>query len=208
MRASNARESGVQESAESVKQPGYTQRGPCGRSTSTVPPKPAHRANCDHSAPCGICYFYGRNTALISSERFFCAKAQVPPKPRLASPAPLPSSSCSLSFSRVFLLYDDKVCVLFLPRFQLLSMLNVHSQLTMALHGCPPTVDDSFGPWAGPNCRRGFDFTLLFEEAVLSIPISVLFLLVLPCQIRQLVKSDVKVVPSCFGLCKHVSSQN
>jgi len=91
--------------------------------------------------------------------------------------------------------------------FKFFKMLNVHSQLTMALHGCPSTVDDSFGPWAGPNCRRGFDFTLLFEEAVLSIPISVLFLLVLPCQIRQLVKSDVKVVPSCFGLYKHVSSQ-
>ncbi|KAF2846111.1 ABC multidrug transporter-like protein [Plenodomus tracheiphilus IPT5] len=31
------------------------------------------------------------------------------------------------------------------------------------------SVDDTFGPWAGPDCRGGFDFTLLFTESFLSI---------------------------------------
>lgn len=36
-------------------------------------------------------------------------------------------------------------------------------------------VDNTFGPWAGPDCRGGFDFTLLFEESILSIlPLAVI----------------------------------
>ncbi|KAK4139084.1 P-loop containing nucleoside triphosphate hydrolase protein [Dichotomopilus funicola] len=30
-------------------------------------------------------------------------------------------------------------------------------------------VDSTWGPWAGPNCRGGLDFTLTFEEAILTI---------------------------------------
>ncbi len=29
--------------------------------------------------------------------------------------------------------------------------------------------DNAWGPWAGPSCRGGLDFTLTFEEAILSI---------------------------------------
>nr|AAP78734.1 ABC transporter [Alternaria brassicae] len=36
-------------------------------------------------------------------------------------------------------------------------------------------TDDTFGPYAGPNCRGGFDLTLLFSEVFLSIiPLSLL----------------------------------
>ena len=38
--------------------------------------------------------------------------------------------------------------------------------------------DDTFGPYAG-DCRGGFDFTLLFEETILTILPTSLFLLVL-----------------------------
>lgn len=54
-------------------------------------------------------------------------------------------------------------------------------------------LDDSFGPHAG-NCRGGFDFTLLFEEAILTIlPLGVLFL-VLPPRVWFLLKRGKKVV--------------
>nr|POF13541.1 abc transporter c family member 9 [Quercus suber] len=42
---------------------------------------------------------------------------------------------------------------------------------------CPASVDQSFGPWAGPVCRGGFDFTLLFEESILALPLLCVFLL-------------------------------
>ncbi|KAI8175262.1 ABC transporter atnG [Colletotrichum sp. SAR 10_66] len=61
---------------------------------------------------------------------------------------------------------------------------------------CPAGVDDSLGPWAGDECRGGFDFTLLFEEAVLAVPLHCLLLLVLPACALRLAGADVKVVAS------------
>lgn len=58
---------------------------------------------------------------------------------------------------------------------------------------CPAVVDNNFGPWAGPNCRGGFDFTLKFEEAILCLPLQCIFLAVLPLRIWQLSRADVKV---------------
>lgn len=69
---------------------------------------------------------------------------------------------------------------------------------------CPVSVDDSFGPWAGSACRGGFDFTLLFEEGILSIPLSCLFLLLLPSRTLHLVKSDVKILSTPLPLLKLV----
>ncbi|KAF4929096.1 ABC transporter atnG [Colletotrichum viniferum] len=61
---------------------------------------------------------------------------------------------------------------------------------------CPAGVDDSLGPWAGDECRGGFDFTLLFEDAVLAVPLHCLLLLVLPACALRLAGADVKVVAS------------
>ncbi|KAK2014293.1 hypothetical protein LZ32DRAFT_657406 [Colletotrichum eremochloae] len=61
---------------------------------------------------------------------------------------------------------------------------------------CPPGQDDSLGPWAGDDCRGGFDLTLLFEEAVFAVPLQSLLLLVLPICALRLARSDVKVVAS------------
>ncbi|KAI8283986.1 ABC transporter atnG [Colletotrichum sp. SAR 10_98] len=61
---------------------------------------------------------------------------------------------------------------------------------------CPAGVDDSLGPWSGDECRGGFDFTLLFEEAVLAVPLHCLLLLVLPACALRLAGADVKVVAS------------
>ncbi|RYP83764.1 hypothetical protein DL769_001296 [Monosporascus sp. CRB-8-3] len=61
---------------------------------------------------------------------------------------------------------------------------------------CPAGIDDSFGPWAGHECRGGFDFTLLFEESIITIPLQCLFLLALPVRYLQLAKANTKVVSS------------
>ncbi|KAL4880341.1 P-loop containing nucleoside triphosphate hydrolase protein [Aspergillus karnatakaensis] len=62
----------------------------------------------------------------------------------------------------------------------------------MAQLACPPSVDTSFGPWAGA-CRGAFDFTLLFEESILSLPLQCIFLLLLPIRLLQLVRADTKI---------------
>ncbi|KAF2157808.1 ABC transporter [Myriangium duriaei CBS 260.36] len=57
------------------------------------------------------------------------------------------------------------------------------------------SVDRSFGPWAGPEERGGFDFTLRFEESILVIPLQCLFLAFLPLRTWQLLHKDMKFVP-------------
>lgn len=56
-------------------------------------------------------------------------------------------------------------------------------------------VDNTFGPHAA-GCRGDFDFTLLFEETILSLAPLVLLLLLAPPRIIRLFKSDKKVVRS------------
>jgi hypothetical protein len=80
--------------------------------------------------------------------------------------------------------------------------------MASSLPACPISVDDSFGPWAGQDCRGGFDFTLLFEESILSIPLQCIFLIVLPVRVWQLAKSDRKVKASTQRTFKAVSRPN
>lgn len=56
-------------------------------------------------------------------------------------------------------------------------------------------IDDTFGPYAG-ECRGGFDLTLLFEEAVLSVPVASLALLFVPCRMFYLLRKGVVKVRS------------
>jgi len=53
-------------------------------------------------------------------------------------------------------------------------------------------VDNTFGPYAG-GCRGGFDFTLLFEEGILSILPLALLLIIIPFRISYLVPRTIKV---------------
>lgn len=65
--------------------------------------------------------------------------------------------------------------------------------------------DNSFGPYAN-GCRGRFDFTLLFEESILIVPITVLFLLIAPCRaIYLLRKNTVKVETNYWLYCKIAS---
>ena len=62
----------------------------------------------------------------------------------------------------------------------------------MAAEGSCDVVDITFGPWAG-DCWGGFDFTLLFEETVLSILPLAATLLVIPFRVFYLLRREVKV---------------
>ncbi|KAI3332982.1 ABC transporter [Ustulina deusta] len=57
---------------------------------------------------------------------------------------------------------------------------------------CPSNADLSFGPAIDSRCRDGFDFTLLFEESILSLIPAALFILVSPLRLVYLVKSPTK----------------
>jgi ATP-binding cassette subfamily C (CFTR/MRP) protein 1 len=69
---------------------------------------------------------------------------------------------------------------------------------------CDPTPDDWFGPVFN-NCRDVFDFTLLFEQSILSIGPSALLLVFFPVRIVQLLRSDTKTVLNSMGIAKAVS---
>ena len=59
---------------------------------------------------------------------------------------------------------------------------------------CTNGADNVFGPVVAPPCRRGFDFTLLFEQSILSIGASCIFLLIVPSRLFWLYRSKVTVV--------------
>lgn len=65
--------------------------------------------------------------------------------------------------------------------------------------------DDSFGPAISSNCRS-FDFTLLFEQSVLSLLPSAIFLLVVPFRLWYLLRTNVKLLHSRLYLLKLVCS--
>ncbi|KAH3906329.1 hypothetical protein HBI56_195160 [Parastagonospora nodorum] len=57
-------------------------------------------------------------------------------------------------------------------------------------------VDNTFGPWAGADCRSGFDFTLLFEEAFFSILPLAFILCITPFRFVYLWKRSKKLKTS------------
>lgn len=57
---------------------------------------------------------------------------------------------------------------------------------------CSVDTEDSFGPQV-KSCLGGFDFTLLFEESILSIGPMALVLLLVPVRIVYLFRSKRKV---------------
>jgi ATP-binding cassette subfamily C (CFTR/MRP) protein 1 len=65
----------------------------------------------------------------------------------------------------------------------------------VSIFTCTNGADNVFGPVVAPPYRRGFDFTLLFEQSILSIGPSCIFLLVVPSRLFWLYRSKVIVVP-------------
>lgn len=71
---------------------------------------------------------------------------------------------------------------------------------------CSLQADNTFGPIVDSGCRDGFDFTLLFEQAILGLVPAVAFLLACPLRLRILVKRDVRTQPHKMRLAKLVST--
>jgi hypothetical protein len=68
------------------------------------------------------------------------------------------------------------------------------SLATRAFEACPSRADHTFGPAVAAPCRQGFDFTLMFEQSVLSIGPSSLLLLLVPLRLFWLYRTNVKIV--------------
>ena len=76
----------------------------------------------------------------------------------------------------------------------------------MANSTCSASSDDMFGPAVQLGCRDSFDFTLLFEQAILSIVPSALLLLLTPIRIYQLAGCSVKTLPTKILATKAVNA--
>ena len=93
--------------------------------------------------------------------------------------------------------YIDILCVC--HQSQVMSTFMVSDNTT--LQAC----QNNFGPTAS-GCRNDFDFTLLFEQSLLSIGPSALFLLLMPIRTLQLSKKSYKVRRSPLHSLKLVST--
>ncbi|KAL3958373.1 hypothetical protein ACCO45_006535 [Purpureocillium lilacinum] len=66
--------------------------------------------------------------------------------------------------------------------------------VTTATHDCSPRADDLFGPVVGRQCRGGFDLTLLFEQAVLSIIPAAIIVVAFPLRFAYLATARPKTL--------------
>lgn len=80
------------------------------------------------------------------------------------------------------------------------------THLGRAINSSSYSGDDSFGPFYQIPGKETFDFTLLFEETILSIGPSALLLLLIPPRILHLWKAPRKVGGSYLLTTKIVSS--
>jgi hypothetical protein len=79
-----------------------------------------------------------------------------------------------------------------------------HSSRAMYISDlCQLGQDDRFGPFVD-GCRDGFDFTLLFEQTILSMLPDMLFLIVAIVRVVRLHKMTVKTLPNILGAIKLV----
>jgi hypothetical protein len=82
-----------------------------------------------------------------------------------------------------------------------------YSAITVSMNSsylCPLGADDRFGPTV-VGCRDDFDFTLLFEQSILSLGPSVVLLIVSFPRIIQLYRCRMKTVTTPLRICKPVS---
>ncbi|KAM0306073.1 hypothetical protein ACHAO8_010900 [Botrytis cinerea] len=70
---------------------------------------------------------------------------------------------------------------------------------------CQLDADDTFGP-AVTSCARTFDFTLFFEQAILSLVPSTIFLLISPLRIWRLRISSQKTMSSWMSIAKPITA--
>lgn len=76
-----------------------------------------------------------------------------------------------------------------------ISMSSNYTLLHSSINGCPLRADEAFGPVVNEACREHFDFTLMFEQTILSIGPSSILLLLVPLGLYSLYCSDIKILP-------------
>jgi len=76
--------------------------------------------------------------------------------------------------------------------------------VTIMESNCTTINDNSFGP-AVQGCRHNFDFTLIFEQSILSIVPAALLLIFAPPRVARLLRSGTKTFPSRLRSTKAVS---
>lgn len=76
-------------------------------------------------------------------------------------------------------------------RRDLILRLNLRAMIIHDSWACERAVDNTFGPAVG-SCARSFDFTLLFEQAILCLPQHAVFMLLVPWRLGRLRSSTVK----------------
>jgi hypothetical protein len=94
-----------------------------------------------------------------------------------------------------------------LPTHVLFSERICYSAIIITMNSsylCPLGADDRFGPTV-VGCRDDFDFTLLFEQSMLSLGPSVVMLIVSFPRIIQLYRCRMKTVTTPLSICKPVS---
>lgn len=69
---------------------------------------------------------------------------------------------------------------------------------------CSVADEDTFGPFVNASCRHGFDFTLLFEELILTFVPLTTVLLILPFRVWRLRRASDKVDRSWLYVAKEV----
>ncbi|KAJ5748330.1 uncharacterized protein N7511_010026 [Penicillium nucicola] len=72
-------------------------------------------------------------------------------------------------------------------------------------HPCSAAVEDVFGPTVAPSCLHGFDFTLLFEETILTLLPLGLVCLAATCRVWKLHHASEKVNRSWLNAVKGLS---
>ena len=76
------------------------------------------------------------------------------------------------------------------------------SNSTQPIVLCSPSADTVFGPAVSQDCRGGFDFTLLFEQSILSLVPSLLLFVCALGRILHLSHAAVKTLPNYVHLIK------
>ncbi|KAI1100526.1 ABC transporter [Jackrogersella minutella] len=71
---------------------------------------------------------------------------------------------------------------------------------------CTVQNDALFGPYAGASCRGGFDFTLLFEQSILSVPFAGICLIAFLFRLVYLSKRKLTTLGSSIRLAKVVTA--
>ena len=69
---------------------------------------------------------------------------------------------------------------------------------------CSSGADNAFGPTVDGSCRDGFDFTLLFEQVMLSIIPSLLLILLAPPRLYTLYRASIKILVDSMHIAKLV----